>query len=373
MNKHIFQRIFLPGFLFQSVVMGGGYATGRELVEFFLQLGPVGGLLSMAVATLSFSLITAISFELARMTMSYTYRSFFTHLLGRGRILYELAYYLLGLLVIAVIGSAAGEIALRQAGIPAAYGTAFLVALIGFLVFFGTALIERVLAGWSFLLYVTYAVFVILYLAKFGNDLSANLTEPPGGEWFVSGIRYVGFNLATIPIIFFCVAHMQSRRDALLAGALAGPLAMIPAFLLFLPMIASYPEILDAAVPSDFMIQRLDANWIAIIFYLVLFGTFVETGTAYIHALNERIAETYREKGKLMPPWLRVGIAVAVLIASVVLATQFGLIRLIADGYGTLTWFFILVFAVPLLTRGVWIIFFSGSKDVTGLPGSVKE
>ena len=356
MNKHIFQRIFLPGFLFQSVIMGGGYATGRELVEFFLHLGPVGGLMSMAVATVAFSLITAISFELARMTMSYTYRSFFTHLLGRGRILYELAYYLLGLLVIAVIGSAAGEIALRQLGISASYGTVFLAILIGCLVFFGTAVIERVLAGWSFLLYITYGVFVVLYLTKFNGELSTNLEGSLDGEWFVSGVKYVGFNLATIPIILFCCAHMQSRRDALLAGAFAGPLAMIPAFLLFLPMIASYPGILSAAVPSDFMIQRLDVGWISFVFYLVLFGTFVETGTAYIHALNERIAETYRERDEYMPSWLRVGIALSVLITSVVLATQFGLIELIAQGYGTLTWCFILVFALPLLTRGVWLI-----------------
>ena len=39
----IFQRWLLPGFLFQSVIIGGGYATGRELVEFFLSAGPLGG------------------------------------------------------------------------------------------------------------------------------------------------------------------------------------------------------------------------------------------------------------------------------------------------------------------------------------------
>ena len=33
-----FQRILLPGFVFKGVVIGGGYATGRELVEFFFGL-----------------------------------------------------------------------------------------------------------------------------------------------------------------------------------------------------------------------------------------------------------------------------------------------------------------------------------------------
>ena len=39
-----FQRYLLPGFAFKAVVIGGGYATGRELAEFFLPSGPRGGL-----------------------------------------------------------------------------------------------------------------------------------------------------------------------------------------------------------------------------------------------------------------------------------------------------------------------------------------
>jgi uncharacterized membrane protein YkvI len=35
-GKNAFRRIWLPGFTFQFVLIGGGYATGRELVEFFL-------------------------------------------------------------------------------------------------------------------------------------------------------------------------------------------------------------------------------------------------------------------------------------------------------------------------------------------------
>jgi hypothetical protein len=37
-----FQRFLLPGFAFKAVIIGGGYATGRELVEYFLPAGPVG-------------------------------------------------------------------------------------------------------------------------------------------------------------------------------------------------------------------------------------------------------------------------------------------------------------------------------------------
>ena len=46
-----FQRFLLPGFAFKAVVIGGGYATGRELAEFFLPSGAWGGLAAMALST----------------------------------------------------------------------------------------------------------------------------------------------------------------------------------------------------------------------------------------------------------------------------------------------------------------------------------
>ena len=46
-----FKKYFLPGFVFQSVVIGGGYGTGRELVEYFLKYGPVEGLLGLVFVT----------------------------------------------------------------------------------------------------------------------------------------------------------------------------------------------------------------------------------------------------------------------------------------------------------------------------------
>ena len=61
-----FRRYLLPGFVFEAAVIAGGYATGRELVEFFLPAGPWGGLLGMVVSMLFWSAVLMISFELAR-------------------------------------------------------------------------------------------------------------------------------------------------------------------------------------------------------------------------------------------------------------------------------------------------------------------
>lgn len=343
--------------MLQSVIIGGGYATGRELVEFFLASGPVGGLLGMLAATIMFSLVSALCFELARLTQSYNYRSFFHQLLGKGWFLFELAYFALGLLVLAVVGAAAGELTSAHLGMDANVITVVFMALVGLLVFWGTAMIEKALAWWAFLLYVTYATLVACYLWMYGGDLLTNLSSSPiDSEWLAKGVRYVGYNIAVIPVILFCVKHMTSRRDAFTAGALAGPLVMAPAILFYLAMAAAYPAILGAAVPADFLMRGLAMPWLMVIFYIVVFGTLVATGTAFIHAVNERIDEVYREKQQTMPHWLRGAVAIGALLTAVVLAGKFGLIDLIAQGYGTLTWVFIAVFVLPLCTVGVWKI-----------------
>ena len=86
-----FQRYLLPGFAFKAVVIGGGYATGRELAEFFLPSGPQGGLLAILLAMVIWSLVCAVTFALSYATRSWNYRAFFKNLLGPFWILFEAA------------------------------------------------------------------------------------------------------------------------------------------------------------------------------------------------------------------------------------------------------------------------------------------
>ncbi len=92
-QSKIFQRYLLPGFVFQSIIIAGGYGTGRELVEFFLRYGPLGGLLGMLlIATVVMSVTAAASFEFARVFQTFDYRAFFVQLLGRAWFLYEVFF-----------------------------------------------------------------------------------------------------------------------------------------------------------------------------------------------------------------------------------------------------------------------------------------
>ena len=66
-----FQRFLLPGFALKAVIIGGGYATGRELAEYFVPSGPWGGLSAMLLATCIWSIVAALTFALARKLGAY--------------------------------------------------------------------------------------------------------------------------------------------------------------------------------------------------------------------------------------------------------------------------------------------------------------
>lgn len=350
----IFKRYFLPGFVFQSVVIGGGYATGRELVEFFFPAGIIGGLMAMMVAAVVWSATNAACIEFARVSKAYDYNSFFGELLGRWSILFEIAFIALLVLIISTLSSAAGELVANSFDLHSAYGTIAMMLLIAWLSYSGTGAIEKFLAGWSFLLYATYILFLLFSLSRFGSDISANLA---GGTiekgWAVSGVQYAGYNLATIPAILFCVKHLMSRKEALISGLLTGPIAIAPAVLFYVAMMAHYEALSEQAMPISYMLEMLDVPWLRILFEVVLYGTFIETGTAMVHSVNERIASVFAVRGKKLPQRIRFYTAIGICLSVILLATQLGLVDLIAKGYGSLTYVFIILIIIPIFTIGL--------------------
>lgn len=361
-----FQRYLLPGFVFQAAVIAGGYATGRELVEFFLPAGPWGGLLGMAVSMLVWSAVLMASFELARIARAYDYRAFFTVLLGRGWFAFEIGYVLLMLVIMAVMGAAAGEIAYSLFGLPRLAGSMMMIAATGLMLFFGTAAIERFLVASVGYLYLVYGVFVVWCVVAFGDRIGDSFASVPvGGQWLQAGVTYAGYNVATIPAVLFCVRHFGRRRDALVAGALAGPLGMLPGVVFYIAMMGYFHEIGDQALPSAFLLGKLQAPWFEWAFQLAVMLTLVDTGVALLHALNERVANAWAERGRPMPRPLRPALAVAVMLAAVYAATAVGLVELIAKGYGTLTWYFLAIYVLPLMTWGLWLLWRYHARGVS--------
>ena len=350
-----FQRFLLPGFAFKAVVIGGGYATGREIAEFFLPAGPWGGLLAMTLATVIWSAVCVATFLFARAARALDYRTFFQALLGRAWFLFEIAYAIFIVLVLAVFGAAAGEIARATLGLPPIVGTlALMVGIAGFAAF-GNKSVERLFAWVSILLYGVYALFLVFALSSFGDRIAAAFAEagPPNPGWALGGLSYAGYNIVGAVIVLPVTRHLLSDRDAVVAGIAAGPLAMVPAFLFFTCMVAFMPGIAAEVLPSDFMLTRLGRPLFHILFQVMIFAALLESGTGAVHAINERISTAWAAKREAPLSGPARGVfAVLLLGLCMLIAERVGLVALIAGGYRLLAWLIIALFVVPLLTIG---------------------
>jgi uncharacterized membrane protein YkvI len=355
-NTSRFQRWILPGLAFKAAVIGGGYATGRELAEYFIPSGPQGGVMAILVAMLAWSGLCALTFALAHATRSYDYRTFFANLLGPFAIVFELAYLVFMVLILAVFGAAAGAIGQAVFGWPTLVGTLLLMLAIGAFTAFGNHSVERLFKYVSFLLYGVYVLLFVFVLTRFGSQAMQQFSTPvPTDGWLSGGLTYAGYNIVGAVMVLPLARHFLTRRDAVVAGVIAGPLAMLPGLLFFICMIAWYPSIGAEALPSDFMLRQLNMPVFHLLFQAMIFAALLESGAACVHAANERIAATWRtQRGVELSNTARFSIATVLLVGSIFIAARFGLVELIARGYRGLAWLFLVVYVLPLLTVGVW-------------------
>jgi uncharacterized membrane protein YkvI len=69
-----------------------------------------------------------------------------------------------------------------------------------------------------------------------------------------------------------------------------------------------------------------------------------------------------------MPRALRPALAFGVMLLAVYAASAVGLIDLIARGYGTLTWVFLAIYVLPLMTWGIWLIWRWPRRSAPAIP-----
>lgn len=353
-----FQRYLLPGFALKAVIIGGGYATGRELAEFFLPSGPWGGLAAMVLAMLIWSVVAAVTFVFARTFDAHDYRTFFKALLGRAWWLFEIAYLLSIVVTLAVFGAAAGELAKSALGVPPLVGTLTLMIGIGVFAGLGNRSVEALFKWVSFLLYGVYAIFLLFALVAFGDLIGPGFSKPASPDnWAGNGLAYAGYNISGAVIILPVLRHLTSRRDAVVAGLIAGPLAMAPAIIFFVCMVAFYPGIASEILPSDFLLNRLGSPAFHLLFQIMIFAALLECGVGTVHAVNERIANALTARhGAGLSHVARLLIALGLLTGCILVADQVGLVSLISNGYRALSYVILAVYVLPLLTIGLWLL-----------------
>lgn len=349
-------RVYVvPAGVFQSLMIGGGYGTGREVVEYFSRYGFVGGLLGLVLVTACFAVLLAVSYEFARLYHVYDYRRFCRELLGRGWIAFEIVYLVMFALVLAVIAAASGTLVEEYLHLPGTVGIAALLLLVILFAFYGRAWVMRVLAYKALILCTVFLAYFLMVVFRWGDRIAAQFADREiVAGWFAAAMRYWLYSSVVIPTMLFAATGIETRRQAMVSGITTAVAGIVPAVLLHLSFGAGYPEVLTRAIPTYWMIASLKMRALTVAYVAVLFGSLFDVGIGFIQSVNERVdGWSLERRGRKITRATRAGIALVCVLVSGSLSLV-GIVRLIAQGYGTMAWGFLVLFVGPLLTIGIY-------------------
>ncbi len=359
-----YAKYLLPGVILQSVLIGGGYATGREIYQYGAMFGSMGWISGITIA-IGFSLFAFLTFEICRMYKVYDYKNFIKQVIGPCWPVMDVLTILIGILLIAVMAAATGSI-FAQVGLPAFLGNVVIIVVVGLLNFYGDRIIERFESIGTILLYAGYILFTIIVIARKGDHISevfaTHSTVAYDGKVTVAlciwtGILYVAYNINAIPMGMFSLKRQTERKHTLVGGLFAGLLMVIPWFLSYFAMMCFYGDMSivgpEVETPWTMMITAVNGGaGLLTLFGIVMGWTLIETATGCIHMIIDRADIALQEKGRpALNKKLRGIIAVATLIAALIFS-RIGVVDLIGAGYTYLSYGFIIFYLLPTLIIG---------------------
>lgn len=189
------------GGAFVGLIVGAGFASGQEIMQFFTSFGLIG-IVGALLATFAFSFLGMTLAQLGSQLQTTSHKGVIYYMGGRyiGLALdFLITFFLFGVAVVMFAGS--GATFQQMFGIPTAIGSIIMVVLTIATLLLNVKNIINVIAILT--PYLMAVIFIILIYSLFTMDLSlseanqiAKEQASASSNWFVSALLYVSYNLA---------------------------------------------------------------------------------------------------------------------------------------------------------------------------------
>ncbi|MCA8895333.1 MAG: hypothetical protein KDA48_08760, partial [Amphiplicatus sp.] len=285
-----FKVYIMPAAVLQSVMVGGGYGTGREVVEFVTSAGPRGGVAAIALIFFIWSVLIALSFELARMMKAYNYRHFIKGLIGPAWVIYEVLAIATLTIVLAVVLSASSQLIFDALKVPKIVSSVGVIIAVAWVMHYGEKLVESLLSVWAGLVSgFLILVFLIVFFRTGSKIWTPLATVDTMGDWARKGGTFSLYNVALIPVLLYSLTEIKTRSEAFISGVIAAGAGILPAVMMHLMFMSTYPDILSEPLPMYSIISGIGSPVLMTSYFVILLGTILLTAIGALEGVAERV------------------------------------------------------------------------------------
>lgn len=291
--KHLKIRLMLVmGYL--GAVVGAGFASGQEIVQFFVAYGSPG-LTGALVATLLFASMGGLLLYLSHRYRVSNYQDLLSRVIGeRVSPVIDIMLAVFLFLGISTMFSASGAVFYehlylpKKAGILAAYLLVVILLLAG----------RRGLI-YSFNLLVPIKLVLLLiistYAAVFVDDtqvevFTAYLSSQSGQLWGLACVLYVAYNFALAMVVLTEYQSVGQRRDGIIGAVWGGLVLGLLVVLNYLALSRFLPVVMHYQVPMLFVAGQISITT-KYIYTVVLWLGILTTAIANTYGFAQRMAK----------------------------------------------------------------------------------
>jgi uncharacterized membrane protein YkvI len=277
-----------------GTVVGAGFASGRETLQFFAAYGR-WGLAGLALSTAAFIGFGMLVMDLGRRLKAKSHREILDYACGArlGWILDPIITVFL-FAALAVMLAGAGAVAEEQLRLPAAFGTWVTLGLTVITILYGmrgVVLANSVVVPLLGLSVLALSLYSLWYhgLSPLGRAVELPALRA-GPNWWLSACLYAGYNLVLSLSVLGPLGAEMNDRKVIVRGALLGGLGLgVLGLCIKMAVLAHLPEIATWQVPMLFL-TNFHPPWIQLGYALVLWAEIYTTAIGSAFGFSQRVA-----------------------------------------------------------------------------------
>lgn len=206
-----------------ATLIGAGFASGQEVLSFFIKYGNAG-FLGVLIVSVIFGIV---AYDVVKSSSEGGFKSFKEYLNGIvpewAVGIVEFIVFIFMMAVFCVMAAGCGATLSQFFGIPKVVGVGALCVVCWVCFLFD---VEAVLAVNGFLspIIVFGIIFVCVYILKFREiNVFLEYFDPITDNWLVSGMSYASYNVLTAVVVLVGIgAEMKNDKDAKWIGIISG-------------------------------------------------------------------------------------------------------------------------------------------------------